>query len=95
MQSSPLWHEKYTDLWPSVELHCIFVYLEKDYDRAWSEELEEGLKRWRYVLEKRAISRDRIHVYEWEGGKVNMQEAEIVKTDGFKYLHSTFQSKEQ
>lgn len=28
-------------------------------------------------------------------GKVNMQEAEIVKTDGFKYLQSTFQSKEQ
>ncbi|KAK3538723.1 hypothetical protein QTP86_014322, partial [Hemibagrus guttatus] len=84
--------EKYRD--GQRELHCVFVHLEKAYDRVPRVDLE----RWRFVLERRGmkVSRSKTEymcVNEREGsGTVRLQGEEVKKVQEFKYLGSTVQS---
>ncbi|KAK3570383.1 hypothetical protein QTP86_019253 [Hemibagrus guttatus] len=95
--------EKYRD--GQRELHCVFVDLEKVYDRVPREELcesreqvEENLERWRFALERRGmkVSRSKTEymcVNERKGsGTVRLQGEEVKKVQEFKYLGSTVQS---
>ncbi|KAK3514499.1 hypothetical protein QTP70_018669 [Hemibagrus guttatus] len=84
--------EKYRD--GQRELHCVFVHLEKAYDRVPRVDLE----RWRFVLERRGMKvshskTEYMCVNEREGsGTVRLQGEEVKKVQEFKYLGSTVQS---